>query len=67
MGTYDVCANMTVRVEDFELIVGNKAKTFCGSGFNPDWMGSGWVMFTDVEGTWTLKEDGLYHNPKVKN
>ncbi len=64
MGTYDVCANMTVRVEDFELIVGNKAKTFCGSGFNPDWMGAGWARFTDVEGTWTLKEDGLYHNPE---
>jgi pyruvate-formate lyase len=64
MGTYDVCANMTVRVEDFELIVGNKAKTFCGSGFNPDWRGSGWVMTADVEHTWTLKEDGLYHNPE---
>ena len=65
MGTYDVCAGMTVRVEDFELIVGNKAKTFCGSGFNPDWMGSGWVMFTDIEGTWTLQDDGLYHSPET--
>lgn len=40
---YDVCSQMTVRVEDFEIIVGNKGKNFLGSGLNPEWSGEGWI------------------------
>jgi hypothetical protein len=29
---YDVCSQMTIRVEDFEIIIGNKARSFLGSG-----------------------------------
>jgi formate C-acetyltransferase len=55
--TYDVCANMTVRVEDFELIVGNKAKNFLGAG------AVYWPLVIDIERMWTRKEDGLWYNP----
>jgi pyruvate formate-lyase/glycerol dehydratase family glycyl radical enzyme len=63
LATYDVCSRMTVRVEDFEIIVGNKAKNFLGSGVNPEWGGSGWIPFEIERGNWSLKDDGLYHNP----
>jgi formate C-acetyltransferase len=59
----DVCARMTVRVEDFEIIVGNKAKHFLGSGVHPEWVGEGWIPAMVEKGIWTLREDGLYHNP----
>lgn len=64
MVIYDVCANMTVRVEDFEIIVGNRAKNFCGSGVNPEWEGEGWIPGMIENGVWTLQDDGLYHNPE---
>jgi pyruvate formate-lyase/glycerol dehydratase family glycyl radical enzyme len=60
---YDVCSQMTVRVEDFEIIVGNKGKNFLGAGFNPEWSGEGWIPAMVENGSWTLREDGLYHNP----
>ena len=59
----DVCSKMTVRVEDLEIIVGNKAKNFLGSCVNPEWSGEGWIPEMVENGTWILKEDGLYHNP----
>jgi pyruvate formate-lyase/glycerol dehydratase family glycyl radical enzyme len=60
---YDVCSQMTVRVEDFEIIVGNKARNFLGSCVNPEWGGEGWIPAMVENGTWTLRDDGLYHNP----
>lgn len=58
-----VCERMTVRVEDFEMLVGNSAKNFCGAGIEPDWVGIGWIPDAISSGKWTLWEDGLYHNP----
>jgi len=63
MATYDVCSRMTVRVEDFELIVGNKGQHFLGSGVNPEWFGAGFIPGMVENGIWTLRDDGLYHNP----
>lgn len=62
--TYDLCAGMTIRVEDFELIVGNKASCFCGAPVFPEWEGAGWIPPMVEKGVWTLREDGLYHNPE---
>jgi pyruvate formate-lyase/glycerol dehydratase family glycyl radical enzyme len=63
LATLDVCSQMTVRVEDFELIVGNKGKYFLGSGANPDWTGVSYAPSMSELEHWTLKEDGLYTNP----
>ncbi|SDE57462.1 glycyl radical protein [Sporomusa acidovorans] len=63
LATYDVCSKMTLRVEDFEIIVGNKAQNFLGSGINPEWSGTGWIPDGVEKGLWTLEADGLYHNP----
>jgi pyruvate formate-lyase/glycerol dehydratase family glycyl radical enzyme len=63
LATYDVCAQMTVRVEDFEIIVGNKGKAFLGCGHLPEWGGAGWIPmeFESNPELWTLESDGKYH------
>ena len=58
-----ICEQMTVRVEDFEMIVGNSSKNFCGAGYAPDWGGTGAIPSLIESGVWTLREDGLYRNP----
>jgi pyruvate-formate lyase len=58
-----ICEQMTVRVEDFEMLVGNSGKNFCGCGNEPDWDGSGWIPAMIESGHWALRDDGLYHNP----
>ncbi|MBR2738049.1 MAG: hypothetical protein IKD88_04985 [Lachnospiraceae bacterium] len=58
-----LCENMTVRVEDWEMIVGNNAEYFCGCPIHPDWTAGDWVTQAVKNGVWTLEEDGLYHNP----
>jgi pyruvate formate-lyase/glycerol dehydratase family glycyl radical enzyme len=63
LATCDVCSQMTVRVEDFEIIVGNKGQHFLGSGVNPEWFGAGFAPVMVEKGIWSLREDGLYHNP----
>ena len=58
-----ITEQMTVRVEDFEMIVGNNSRYFMGVGNEPDW-GSGGTVYYDVTmDDWKLGEDGLYHNP----
>jgi pyruvate formate-lyase/glycerol dehydratase family glycyl radical enzyme len=58
-----ICEQMTVRVEDFEMIVGNSSKNLCGAGYAPDWGGTDAIPSLIENGVWTLREDGLYHNP----
>jgi len=58
-----ICEEMTLRVEDFEMIVGNGSKYFCGRSVFPDWEGVGVVPRLVESGVWTKREDGLYHNP----
>ena len=58
-----ICEQKTVRVEDFEVIVGNRGTRFCGSGVNPQWEGGGMWLFSIEAGSWTIREDGCYHNP----
>ncbi|MDR0842119.1 MAG: hypothetical protein LBP68_01710 [Acidobacteriota bacterium] len=62
----EVCERMTLRVEDFELIVGNKAQHFLGSCVDPEWEGCGWIPSAVAGGAWTLRQDGLYHNPDTE-
>ena len=59
-----LCEQMTVLVEDSEIIVGNKGPHFFSSPQYPEWGISDWLMEPIEKGEWTLKEDGLYHNPE---
>ena len=58
-----LCEQMTVLVEDFEIIVGNKGPHFFSSPQYPEWGISDWLMEPIEKGEWALREDGLYHNP----
>ncbi len=60
---YDICDQMTLRVEDEDVLVCNMAKNFCGCAVNPDFGGIGWIPPFIQAGVWTIREDGLYHNP----
>jgi formate C-acetyltransferase len=53
----DICEKMTLRIEDGELVVGNKAKHFLGSSR------AYWALTTDIERQWEKRADGLWHNP----
>ena len=63
MVLYDICSKMTLRVEDEDVICCNLAKYFCGCSINPDFKKIGWIPDRIKEGQWTLRDDGLYHNP----
>ena len=59
-----ICEEMPKRVEDFEVIVGNMGKYFCGGSADPEWEGPGmWQQFAIDSGAWHLEDDGFYHNP----
>ncbi|MPW24392.1 hypothetical protein GC105_01120 [Alkalibaculum sp. M08DMB] len=61
LATYDICSEMTCRVEDFEIIVGNIGKEFLGSGMWPEWDASWlWQELEEMK-LWELWDDGLYH------
>lgn len=61
-----LCERMTVLVEDFEIIVGNKGPHFFSSPQYPEWGISDWMVEPISHGEWTIREDGLYHNPETE-
>ncbi|MDR3209668.1 MAG: hypothetical protein LBT36_03475, partial [Oscillospiraceae bacterium] len=63
LALYELCSKMTVRIEDFELIAGNKGPNFFSSPAYPEWGVTDWILEPIASGEWTLRADGLYHNP----
>ena len=61
--TRELVKNMTIRIEDDEIIVGNKGPYFFSSPASPEWNTSDWIVDAVKSGEWTMREDGLYHNP----
>ncbi|MBR6561455.1 MAG: hypothetical protein IKK78_00415 [Oscillospiraceae bacterium] len=59
---YDLCEQMTILVEDTELIVGNKGPHFFSSPGFPEWGNTDWVVDDVVDRGWELR-DGIYYNP----
>jgi formate C-acetyltransferase len=60
---YEVCSKQTIRVEDFDLIVGNKGKYLFSVPSFPEW-GTGNWLFPMIDGdVWTLDEKGFYKSP----
>ncbi len=59
-----LCEETPKRVEDFEVLVGNMGRHFCGSSIQPEWQGAGIEIQMNIQsGKWTLRDDGYYHNP----
>ena len=61
--TLELCKKMTIRIEDDEIIVGNKGPYYFSSPASPEWGVSQWIVDAVASGEWTLREDGKYHNP----
>ena len=60
----NICEKMPKRVEDFEVLVANMGKYFCGASVQPEWQGPGLDHQMNIKsGRWTLRDDGFYHNP----
>ncbi|MDR1299140.1 MAG: hypothetical protein LBJ84_02670 [Oscillospiraceae bacterium] len=65
LAMYEYCAKKKVRVEDFEVIVGNRGEHFLGNTYLPEWHGvyASYLMHPDNPEAWRLGDDGLFHNP----
>lgn len=61
---YDLCKEMTILVEDFEIIVGNKGPNYFSSPAYPEWGATDWLVPDVKNRNWTLK-DGMYTNPET--
>ena len=62
----EICKQMTLLIEDFEIIVGNKSPYYFGSPQFPEWGVSDWFLEPIRKGEWELREDGFYHNPETE-
>jgi formate C-acetyltransferase len=62
-----VASRVTLRVEDFDVLVGNRGRYFSSNVSYPENNeGPGWVIDAIRAGEWTFSEaDGLWHNPKT--
>ncbi len=60
----EVAKRITTLVDDDEIIVGSKGPYLFSSPAYPEWgRMSDWITDAVRSGGWTLREDGLYHNP----
>ncbi len=61
-----VASGVTLRVEDIDVLVGNRGRYFSSNVAYPENNeGAGWVVNAVRNGEWTMGEDGLYHNPET--
>ena len=58
-----VIERMSFYVGDEELIVGGKGGHIFTAPQYPEMMNSDWILHGVESGEWTIREDGLYHNP----
>ncbi len=64
MLTKAICENMTMHVEDFDVLAGNMGRFFSNSITFPERDGGfTWITQAISKGDWYMGEDGLYHNP----
>ncbi|HHT16615.1 MAG TPA: hypothetical protein GXZ77_02695 [Papillibacter sp.] len=60
-----VTSNVTLRVEDDDVLVGNRGRYFSSHVMYPEIRsGRGFMVEAISKGEWTMEEDGLWHNPK---
>jgi len=59
----EIAEKIQVHVDPDELIVGCKGPYFFSSPSYPEWGNQDWILNAVRDGTWTMRDDGLYHNP----
>ena len=63
-----VASKVTLRVEDFDVLVGNRGRFFCSSVVYPENNeGTGIAARAIRSGEWPLGSDGLYHSEETDN
>ena len=63
-----VTAKSTLRVEDEDVLVGNRGRFFSSSPQYPEMDASGdWITGSIKKGDWKMGADGLYHNPETED
>ena len=63
-----VTSQVTLRVEDEDVLVGNRGRYFCSSPTYPESRdGAGWIVDSVRSGAWKMGSDGLYHNPETED
>ena len=63
-----VAEKVTLRVEDDDVLVGNRGRYFSSSVHYPENNeGVGWIVGSIDHGDWTMREDGMYHNPDTED
>ena len=63
-----VTAKATLRVEDEDVLVGNRGRFFSSSPQYPEMdAGGDWIMGSIRNGDWKMGADGLYHNPESED
>ena len=64
----EITAKVTLRVEDEDILVGNRGRYFSSSPQSPEVVaGTGWLVDSVCFGDWKMGEDGLYHNPETED
>ena len=58
-----ICEKMTPFVGEDEIIVGSKGPHLFSSPQYPEWGIRDWFVGAVENGSWELKDDGLYHSP----
>jgi formate C-acetyltransferase len=62
----ELCERMTVLVEDFEIIVGNKGPHYFSSPQYPEWGVSEWIVEPISKGEWTIRRTGFITTPTTR-
>jgi len=61
----EIAERLSTFVGDDELIVGGKGSHLFSSASYPEWADYGWIIDSVRGGTWTKRDDGLYHTPET--
>ncbi len=60
----EIAKKITTHIDDDEIITGGRGPYFFSSPSYPEWGAmSDWITGAVRSGDWTMREDGLYHNP----
>ena len=63
-----VASQVTLRVEDIDVLVGNRGRYFSSNVCYPENNeGPGWAVEAIRSGEWKLGEDALFHNPDTED
>ena len=67
LALYELCSKMTLLVEDFEIIIGNKSPYYFGSPQYPEWGRYDWFLEPIKTGNGSLRKTDSIIIPRVSS